>query len=213
MEANGGDWDRRCKKILANLSTWGRLSEVQMQFSRSLWWLWSALPRMDDPSISSLVSLISIWSVNLSWYQFILFTQWIIYVPVIVYLTFGIRMGSLTATELCPNSYSSSVVAAAYEANSLTLKLDEQLPIWKLRKTETYLKFEKCIDFLHQEGESLLKRWEKLADDERVRCLMDDYKQDPNLTRKGLKNNFFKMSFQFNFLFLQICPEQRKNFS
>lgn len=112
-------------------------------------------------------------------------------------------MGSITTTELSPKSYSSSVVAAAYEANSLTLKLDEQLPIWKLWKTEPYRRYEKCINFLHQEGESLLKQWENLSEEKRARCLMDDYAQDSNLTRKGGLEINYRSSVYFQLIIHQ----------
>lgn len=95
----------------------------------------------------------------------------------IVFLTFGIRFNALTK-----DSNSSSLVAAAYEANSLTLKLDQQLPVWKIWRTPRYLRYSACMDMLHVEAADLLRRWEKGTG---TKCLMDDYATDTNLTKKG----------------------------
>lgn len=106
--------------------------------------------------------------------------------PVIVQLTFGVRFNALAKEELRRESCSSSLVAAAYEANSLTLKLDQQLPLWKIWPTETYQRYSKCMDLLHVEGGKLLRMWQERAEmGIGEQCLMDDYAKDSNLTKKG----------------------------
>lgn len=109
--------------------------------------------------------------------------------PVIVHATFGVRTNALTKEELRPDSHSSALIAAAYEANSLTLKLDQQLPVWKIWHTPLYQRYERCLDLLHVEGERLLKRWRDNKEVER--CLMDDYVKEPTLTEKGERNGTF----------------------
>lgn len=106
----------------------------------------------------------------------------ILFPPVIVLLTFGIRFNALAKDELGRDSYSSSLVAAAYEANSLTLKLDQQLPVWKIWSTPMYLRYSSCMDMMHVEAADLLRRWERGTG---AKCLMDDYARDPNLTKNG----------------------------
>lgn len=101
----------------------------------------------------------------------------------IVNLTFGVRFNALSTEELQPGSRSSSLVFAAYEANSLTLKLDQQLPIWRIWSTDTYRRYSRCMDKLHVEGADLMKRWEMGTG---KMCLMDDYTTDSNLTKKGI---------------------------
>lgn len=105
--------------------------------------------------------------------------------PVIVQLTFGVRFNALAKEELRRESNSLSLVAAAYEANSLTLKLD-QLPLWKIWPTKTYQRYTKCMDVLHVEGANLLRMWQDRAEKGiGEQCLMDDYAKDSNLTKKG----------------------------
>lgn len=103
-----------------------------------------------------------------------------------MHLSFGVRFNALAKDELRTDSCSSSLIAAAYEANSLTLKLDQQLPLWRIWPTATYQKYSRCMDVLNEEGSKLMRKWQSRAEhDIGERCLMDDYARDSNLTRKG----------------------------
>lgn len=103
-----------------------------------------------------------------------------------MHLAFGVRFNALAKDELRLDSCSSSLIAAAYEANSLTLKLDQQLPLWRIWPTATYQKYSRCMDVLNEEGSKLMRKWQSRAEEDiGERCLMDDYARDSNLTRKG----------------------------
>lgn len=137
-----------------------------------------------DQWISNVTCRISIWNVSLNGIHVPLFNLFPRIHPVIVYATFGVRTNALTKEELRPDSYSSALIAAAYEANSLTLQLDQQLPVWKIWHTPLYQRYERCLDLLHAEGKSLLQRWRE--NQGAVPCLMDDYVKEPTLTEKDL---------------------------
>ena len=103
----------------------------------------------------------------------------------LIHLTFGLRMNAITAKELRPDSLSSSLIFASYEANSLFLPLD-QSPLWKLWKTPMYEKLCGHMDTLHDGGVHLLNAWaERVEKGQGVECLMDHYARDEKLTRKG----------------------------
>lgn len=66
------------------------------------------------------------------------------------------------------------------------MKLDAQIPFWKIWNTKMYCQLVECMELLDDEGKKLLREWEeRAAKGVGLPCLMDDYAKEPTLTRKG----------------------------
>ncbi|XP_014488066.1 PREDICTED: cytochrome P450 302a1, mitochondrial [Dinoponera quadriceps] len=101
-------------------------------------------------------------------------------------ILFDVRMNSFSETERHLNSRSSRLIDAAFETNSVILRLDNGLRLWRFWETPLYKKLCKSQNYMEEVTLQILSQRSQNTSTHRKMSLLEEYLQNETLDLKDV---------------------------
>ncbi|OAD56756.1 hypothetical protein WN48_02992 [Eufriesea mexicana] len=109
-----------------------------------------------------------------------------LYLELTCLVVFGIRLNSFSKEERCENSKSSKLIKAAFTTNSVILKLDNGLQLWRFFETPLYRKLRKAQAYMEMVALELVSQKQRDMKSQHNKSFLNAYLENPALDIKDI---------------------------